>query len=447
MELRGTAGAARARMRALLVASGLGLVQTGWAAFQWYELLVARAGGQVVCIGGGGHCADVWDSPFASLVHARTGLPVAAWGVAFGLVALALPLVARIRLARRRAAEAWLGATFVAAIAGVAGAAVLLTASLQFGHLCTTCATSYLLALGYAAAAFWATGLPVPAALARGAPLALALIGVAWLVLLVPGRRTPQNTMAAGARAIAAAPGAGVGSTPEEREISAFIASLPAEARQSLSDTLASYAASGEFTLPPARVTIGAPMPRIELTEFTDTLCAHCKQLHETLLELRRRFGESAFSVAPHQYPLDPTCNANIPGDKEPEPLRCLAARLQICAEGKPGQFDFVGKLFENQSALSEAMAWQLAAPLGPRAELEACVKSPDTEAKLQSDIAWAAKHGISGTPFLFVGRRQAIAYPPLLYVLALTRGASSNPAFAVLPPPQPLPFPVTGHP
>lgn len=192
---------------------------------------------------------------------------------------------------------------------------------------------------------------------------------------------------------------------------------------------------------------IGPPTARIQLTEFTDTLCGHCKQLHETLVELRRRFGESAFSVAPHQYPLDPSCNRNITGDKDPEPLRCLAARLQICAEGNPAGFDFAGKLFENQNGLSEAMAWQLAEPLGPRAELEACVKSTDTEKKLQSDISWAAAHGITGTPFLFVGRRQAIAYPPLLYVLALNRGAPSNPAFAALPPPRPLPFAVGGHP
>ena len=437
-------------MRALLVASALGLVQAGWAAFQWYELLVARRGGSVVCLGGGGHCAEVWDSPFAGAVHAGSGLPVAAWGVAFGLVACALPFVARIRLARRRTAEAWLGGTFAAAIGGVVGAGVLLAASLRFGHLCTTCATSYVLALAYAAAAFWATGVPAAAALARGAPLAAALLGVAYGVLYVPGSRTPQNTMSAGARALEAAPAppaAPIGATPEEREISAFIGSIPPEARQLLSDTLAAYAASGEYDLPAPRTVIGpaAAEPRLRLTEFTDTLCGHCKQLHETLLELRRRFGDAGFSVAPHQYPLDPSCNKNIVRD-DSEPIRCLAARVQICAEGKPGAFEFVGKLFENQSSLTDAMLWELAAPLGPRAELEACARSPETEKKLQDDIAWAAGHGISGTPFLFVGRRQAIAYPPLLYVLALTRGAPSNPAFVVLPPPQPIPWP-TGAP
>ncbi len=428
-------------MRALLIAAGVGLLQAAWAAFQWYELLVARRGGEVVCgIGGGGHCAEVWDSPFASAVHAATGMPVAAWGVAFGLVACALPLVARIRLARRRSAETWMGATFVAAIAGVVGAGVLLAASLRFGHLCQTCGGSYLLALGYAAAVGWAVGLPTLGALARGAPLAAALLGVAFVALYVPGRRTPQNPLASGIRTAAPAPGAGVGSTPEEREISAFIASIPPEARQLLSDTLAAYAASAEVEPPPPRTVIGAAAPRLRLTEWTDTLCGHCRQLHETLLQLRQRFGYEAFSVAPHQYPLDPSCNPNIKLD-ESEPLRCLAARVQICAEGKPAAFDFAGKLFENQSSLTEPMLWGFAEVLGPRADLEACVRSPDTEKKLQDDIAWAAGQGITGTPLLYVGRRQAIAYPPLLYVLALTRGAPSNPAFVVLPPPQPLPW------
>jgi protein-disulfide isomerase len=249
--------------------------------------------------------------------------------------------------------------------------------------------------------------------------------------------------MAAGAHALESAPAAPIGGTPEEREISGFIASIPPEARQLLSDTLAAYAASGEYDLPAARTVIGpaAAEPRLRLTEFTDTLCSHCKQLHETLLELRRRFGDAAFTVAPHQYPLDGSCNKNIVRD-ESEPIRCLAARVQICAEGMPGAFDFVGKLFENQGSLSDDKLWELAEPLGSREDLDACVRSAETEKKLQDDITWAAGHGITGTPFLFIGRRQAIAYPPLLYVLALTRGAPSSPAFVVLPAPQPIPWP-----
>jgi serine/threonine-protein kinase len=217
-----------------------------------------------------------------------------------------------------------------------------------------------------------------------------------------------------------------------------FIDSLPAQAKQLLSDTLAAYAAGPIVTLPPARAVIGPQFPRLVLTEFTDTLCSHCAQMHEVLKELRIRFGPDAFSVAPHQYPLDSGCNSAIKG--ESNPVRCLAARVQICAEGAPNEFEFVGSLFESQTTLDEAKLWELSQVLGPRDDLEACVKSPETEKKLQDDIAWAQSHGIQGTPFLFIGGRQTLAFPPLIYALALTRGVLTHPAFAALPPAQPIP-------
>jgi serine/threonine-protein kinase len=425
----------------LWIAVAIALSHTSWAVFQWLELVVARRGGQVVCGPGGGHCAEVWDSPFASAVHSHTGLPVAAWGVAWGLVAIVLPLVANVRLARRRVAEPWLAGTLVTAGAGVLGVVTLLTASLMFGHLCTTCGLTYLFVLAYAAVCFWAISLPPVANLGRALPLAAGLLAVAYAILFVPAHNTPQNMSQAGAKAIESlAPSTGGPVGADDREIVAFIASLPADAKQLLSDTLAAYSASPVVTPPPARSVIGPQNPRLKLVEWSDTLCGHCAQMHELLLQLRSRFGPDAFSLEPHQYPLDPSCNSGIKRD-ESEPLRCLAARVQICTEGKPGAFEFVGSLFENQTSLTEDKLWQLAQTMGPRADLEACARSPETDAKLQSDIAWAAEHGIKGTPLMLVNGRQAVAFPPLFYVLALSRGAASHPAYAALPPPQPLPW------
>ncbi len=426
--------------RALWIAAALALIHTGWAAFQWYELFVSRRGGEIVCVGGG-DCAEVWDSPFASKVHALTGLPVAAWGVAFGIVALVLPVVARLRLARRRVADPWLAGVLVTAVAGVLGVATLLTASLLFGHFCTSCGLTYVLVVAYAAVCFWGLGAPDVTQLPRGGALAVGVLAGAVALLYLPAARTPRSLGNAGAAAVQQSltplpPGA----SAEEREIVSFIASLPADTKQLLSDTLAAYAASPVITPPPARTVIGPENPRLVLTEFSDTLCGHCAQMHELLTQLRQRFGPGAFSLAPHQYPLDPSCNSNIHHD-ESEPLRCLAARVQICAEGKPGAFEFVGSLFENQASLTEQKLWELAQPMGPRAELEACARSPETEAKLQGDIAWAQAHKIRGTPFVLVNGRQAIAFAPLLYVLTLSRGAPSHPAYMALPPPKPLPW------
>jgi serine/threonine-protein kinase len=428
----------KARARWLGIAAAVGLACSAWAAFQWYELLVARRGGTIVCLGGGGHCAEVWDSPFASAVHARTGLPVAAWGVVFGLAAFALPLVARLRLARRRAADSWLAAIWVVAVAGLVGVVVLVTASLRFGHLCTTCGLTYLLTSSYAGVVFAGVRLAPPPGLVRGASLALAAVALGFGVLLFPGLRTPQSLANAGAQAVGeSAPLATYGT--DDAELAGFIAKLAPPVRQLLSDTLAAYAASPVIEPPPARTKIGPDDARLHIVEFFDTLCSHCAQLHETLVQLRQRFGPDAFQLSPHQFPLDPGCNPTVVRP-DSDPLHCIAARAHICAEGRPGAFDLAAELFEKQRALTEPIILEAAEKVVPADALAACMASPDTAAKLSADVAWAAGQNVRGTPFLLIENRKALPFPPLLYVLALTRGASSHPAFAALPPAQPLP-------
>jgi hypothetical protein len=113
--------------------------------------------------------------------------------------------------------------------------------------------------------------------------------------------------------------------------------------------------------------------------------------------------------------------------------------RVDRAPRARPGRSSS-GELFR-QRELSRAARARDRRPLRRgRAELDACLKSPETEKKLQADIAWAVEHDIHGTPMLLVGGRKALAFPPLLYVLALTRGSPSHPEFAALPPPKPLP-------
>lgn len=428
------------RPGALALAAALGLLSAGWAAFQWWQLLVSRSGGEVLCSpGGGGHCAEVWDSPFASAVHFWTGLPVAGWGLAWGLIAFALPFVTRARLARRRAADAWLAGTFVTGIAGALGVAALLGASIRFGHVCTTCALTYVLVTAYAAVCFAAVRGAIPRGLVRGAALAAGGLAIAFVFLLVPGLRTPPNAAAAAARAAGAIAPLPAGA--DDQELTRFIQALPEQGRQLLSDTLADYAASPAWEPPPPRTVIGPSNPRLVLVEWSDVLCSHCAQLHETLLDLQARFGADAFSLAPHYYPLDPACNTSVKRD-ETDPVPCLAARAQICAEGRPGAFELTSELFQRQRELNESLTLELTGRVVPGEELQACLRSPETERKLQDDIRWAVEHDIHGTPLLLVNGRKALAFPPLIYVLALTRGAPSHPAFAALPPPKPIPVP-----
>jgi len=105
----------------------LGALSALWALFLWAELLVARGGGTAFCaFGGETACVAVWNSSFASVIHASTGLLIAGWGLAWGAVAFALPLLALLRAAEGRPSAALVSAVRVTAAAGVATVVVML---------------------------------------------------------------------------------------------------------------------------------------------------------------------------------------------------------------------------------------------------------------------------------------------------------------------------------
>jgi serine/threonine-protein kinase len=94
---------------------------------------------------------------------------------------------------------------------------------------------------------------------------------------------------------------------------------------------------------------------------------------------------------------------------------------------------EYSGALFRNQRRLTRERVFSLGEPYLPRDELEACIASPETEAKLQDDIAWAHEHKAHGTPMVLINGRKAIASPGFIYAILLAGGDPSHPAFARL--------------
>ena len=416
--------------RALWLLAGLGLAAAAWAVHLWNQLLVGRAGGEVACgFGDSGACTAAWDSAFASAIQDFTGLPVAGWGLVWGLVALALPLA--VLLARRRSRPgtlAWAG-TLVTAAAGVVGVAGLAIALLAGGSICQSCVVTYVLVLAYAATAFLALdGMPW-SDLARGSGLAAGVVGVAWLVLLVPGLRTP-----AALEPMAAIP---EGSEPAKkpRDLKDYLALLPPRTAQALSDQLHALRSAEAGPLREPRSLVGSSMAALRITDFADVLCSHCASLHKTLEEVRKLAPEGSIAIESRYFPLDGHCNPQIRGRSE-DALRCIAARALICLEGEPQVFDYAGRLYRAQRSLTKDRVYEALRPLRPRDELEKCVDAPETAAKLTEDIEWARELEITGTPLVLVNGRRASAFPPLLYSLVLAGGDVEHPAFGVLPPP-----------
>jgi serine/threonine-protein kinase len=441
-----TAPAAPAPSPASLAAlAGLGTLSALWALFLWAELLVSRTGGTPFCaLGGQADCAAVWNSAFASAIHRLTGLPIAGWGLAWGLVAGGLALLSLLRSAQDRPDGALTSAIRLTAAAGLVTVFVMVAVAVGERAFCLGCVVTYLLVAGYAGIALlgWpGLGLPAPS---RASAWAVGTTALAFAALLYPGLRTPKGAAASGREALQSLPPASPSSSGGEEtgdggrdaQVRELIASLSAEARQTFSDSLHIYRSQPPRTPIPARALDGPAGAPVRITDFTDVRCDHCKELHETLASLRQRLPAGSFSVDSRHFPLDGACNPGVQAARDP--VRCLAARARICLEGHARAQSFAAALFAEQKTLTRDRVFALAEPHMPRRELEACVAGEATAGKLQEDLAIASRYDPDGTPIVLVNGRQGTSFAPFLYAMVLTYGRADHPAFAGLPSPNP---------
>ncbi len=424
----------------------LGLIAAavvGWSIFLWLQLIESRTGGEAVCAFGG-DCAALWDGAFAATVHRLTAVPVAGWGVVWGLAALFLALAWR-----RGTKSLWLGALKVMGLVGAVGVALLLSISALAGSFCSSCAVIYGL-LAIFAAILWGP-LKGQQSSSFGSGLKRSLVAVvgAFLLTVVPGLSTPKSQGAEGREALQGALESKASPTEEVQAVQSsetsgkanpdlrnLIDSLAPQLKQGLSNALEMYRQASPLPVKEPRVLEGPLAAPVRITEFTDTLCSHCAELQLTLGYLKGALPASSFSVEKRQYPLDGNCNSGLP-IRGPETVRCLAARAKICMETVPNSGSFTDDLYREQRSLTDERVYALAAPFLSRPELDACVTSEATAAKLKDDIAFATQYDPHGTPVVLINGRQGSAFGPFLYAMILTGGEATDPAFDTLPAPR----------
>lgn len=439
--------------RALAALAVLGALALALSSFLWWQLVVSRAGGTPLCgFGEEGACGALWDAAFATSVHQATGVPVAGWGAIWALAAMLIPLGV-LWNARHdpETVPAWRTAIRWTALGGLAAVVVLAVVSFGEGIFCAGCLASYGLVLTYAGIAFYSFrndpwSEPLPAAW-----IVFGLLGAGYVLAFYPGLRTPPSGTALERQALQSIVGEGEGadpgSAPEAQPPSPgrattvdtllrqFFDDMDPESRQLVADALYVYENTEPKPTRPARFVIGSADAPVRLTDFTDPLCPACADLHYNLGVFFRALPEGTFSIEARHFPLDGRCNPLIPQDRDG--LRCLAAKAQICMEGRPEAFDFSSRIFENQQELTPGRIYELAAPYVERSELETCIDSAKTARKLEDDIRYAADRGISGTPLLLFNGRKSPGFGPFLYGMILTGGDPDHPVFDDLPPPR----------
>ena len=429
---------------ATLIASGAAIA--GLAVYQWFELLAVRRGETPACaINATVNCATVWNSPFAGRIHDLLGMPVAALGIIYGVVALGLAGLLAVRSRQQgQAVDAYVAGIKLWAVAGALSCVTFGSASFQLGAVCLTCLGTYALTAVYVFGAFKL--LPEPlwpdsAALLPGAGWCLVMAVPVYLALLGPGARTPHAPSEKLELSNATKTPSAGGGMSESDYVQAFAA---LDERERLYNSYArqqwTEKRPGDTSHWQVRTITGSADAPVKLVDFTDILCGHCRAFEQVEGELEKAAPPGSISFEARYFPLDGECNPQIKkavGDG----IRCMGAKVQLCLEGTPKFADVRHTLFSNQQTLTKEKIVELAvAGSGQSAEtLLACVNSEETQRKLNEDIDYAMHFHIEGTPLVLVNGRESPPAPRFLLGMAIARGdVSLASVFGTYPPPPP---------
>jgi protein-disulfide isomerase len=334
-----------------------------------------------------------------------------------------------------------LAAVRLTALAGVLSTFAFIAGSAQAGAVCLTCLGTYVLVAAYAALAALCAErrLPEGGDLVKGAGVALIATvlvgGVVWFQAKMLGSDRPTGAEEVLRVSSQIPPDA----TPDQA-IAAVIEKLPPDGKQFISALRQYYVAAPVvgFAREP-RQRWGPGDAPVRLVEWTDVRCPHCRDLLESMEVVKRLLPPGRISIESRQYPLDSDCNRSLKGS-DGTGVRCLGARAQICLEGTPRYGEVVSRLFAEQASLTPEKVLEIAGSGSmAREALERCVKSPETERKLQEDLAYADHFKPRGTPFVILNGKvmPPVPLPVFVYLMALAGGQVDRPGFAALPPPR----------
>jgi len=147
----------------------------------------------------------------------------------------------------------------------------------------------------------------------------------------------------------------------------------------------------------------------ITIVEFSDFECPYCGQLFPTLKQVEKNYPQQV-RIVYRQFPL-----TNI------HPRAQKAAEASLCANDQQKFWEFHDSMFGNQSELSMADLRQRAVDLKLNAEtFNKCLESGRHAQTIQADIQEGARHGVTGTPALFINGRLLTGNQPYAEIKAV---------------------------
>ncbi|MGH9372141.1 MAG: vitamin K epoxide reductase family protein [Vicinamibacterales bacterium] len=383
--------------RALLALAALGLGASAWSSYVHYALLT-RAGYSSVCdINSTISCTQAYLSEYGSF----WGIPVALAGVLFfTIVLLLVGPGGRLTVQARDNVPAYV---FALSTIGLAFVLYLAWASFfKLNALCLLCAAVYVAVIGIfivsgASTSFPMTTLPRRAsrdvaALVKSpiALLAAALCSVGFVSLVSV---FPRAAHASGQQAAEAEP------------------QYPPLTDQQKFQFIRWYEVQPTVELP-----VDAGGAKVVIVKFNDFQCPACRQTYLDYRAMLRKY-EAAGQVkyVLKHFPLEPECNASVPGGTHR--AACEAAAATVMAEKKGMGDKLEDWLFANLPTLTRETVKQGAAQVAGISDFDAQYTQALTQVRADADLGTRLQ--VNSTPTYFINGRKIADVLPTPYLEA----------------------------
>ena len=149
----------------------------------------------------------------------------------------------------------------------------------------------------------------------------------------------------------------------------------------------------------------------VNIVEFADYLCPHCRMMALELDNFVKRFPDEV-SVTYRHYPLDQECNPAIT-----RPFHrgsCLLAYASYCALKQNRFWDLHHYIFDHQDdiiksgGVSKEEVLNMSAAVGlSRSMVSTCMEDKETKQAIQMDVQEANELGINATPTVYIDGRK----------------------------------------